>query len=109
MAPRIELLYLDGCPSYEALVPRLGELLREAGLCANIELRRIETSADAESQRFLGSPTLRVDAIDVEPGAGEREDFGLKCRLYRSNGGLSAVPPEDWIRSALAGRTDSAR
>jgi hypothetical protein len=101
VAPRIELSYFDGCPSYEALVSRLGGLLSEVGLSANIELRRVETPADDEAERFLGSPTLPVDGIDVEPGAGEREDFGLKCRLYRSNGGLSPVPPDDWIRSAV--------
>jgi len=106
MASRIELLYFDGCPSYEALVPRLGELMSEADVGADIELRRVETPADAESERFLGFPTLRVDGIDVEPGAGEREDFGLKCRLYRTSSGLSPVPPDEWIRSAVAGRND---
>jgi len=67
----------------------------------------VETVEDAERERFLGSPTVRIDGSDVEPGAGERDDFGLKCRLYRSGGMTSGVPPREWvvaaIRSTVAG------
>src|SRR6266516_1224365 len=99
---RIELLYFDGCPSYEALLPELRELLSDAGIEDEIELRRVESLAAAERERFLGSPTLRVEGEDVDPTAGERKDFGLKCRLYRSADGYSPTPPATWIRSALA-------
>ena len=100
---RIELLYFDGCPSHEALLPTLRELLAVEGIEDGIELRRVETAEDAERQRFLGSPTVRIDGEDVEPGAVEREDFGLKCRLYRTAAGLEPVPPDEWIRKALRG------
>ena len=95
---RVELLYFDGCPSYERLLPRLSELA--AG--AEVELRRVESIEAAERERFLGSPTVRVDGVDVDPAAASREDFGLKCRLYRSGDGTSGLPPEEWIRDALA-------
>jgi hypothetical protein len=94
-------LYFDGCPSYQALLPRLRELLAEAGVVDDVKLRRIETQDEAVAERFLGSPTLRVDGIDVEPGAGERDDFGLKCRLFSGSSGLSGVPDDLWLRAAL--------
>jgi hypothetical protein len=97
---RIELVYFDGCPSHERLVPVVRRLAAEAG--AELALRRIDTREDAEAQRFLGSPTVRVDGRDVDPGADERTDYGLKCRLYRSGElGHTPVPPEQWIRAAL--------
>ena len=98
---KIELLYFDGCPGYEALAPKLRELLAKQGIEAEIYLRRVESVEMAESERFLGSPTVRVDGEDIEPGAGAREDFGLKCRLYRSKEGSSGLPPERWITLAL--------
>lgn len=67
----------------------------------DIELRRVESEEDAEHSRFLGSPTLRVDGHDVEPGADQREDFGLKCRIYRTPNGLTGAPLDDWIVAAL--------
>jgi len=100
---KIELLYFDGCPSYERLLPRLRELVAEADPGAEIELRRVESIEDAERERFLGSPTVRIDGQDVDPEAGVRKDFGLKCRLYRSDGDTAPLPPEEWIRAALAG------
>ena len=103
---KIELLYFDGCPSHEAFLLRLHELLAQAKVPAPIEQRRVESAAAAERERFLGSPTLRVDGIDVDLGAKERTDYGLKCRLYPTAQGLRGAPPDEWVLDALqhAGR-----
>ena len=97
---RIELLFLDGCPGHERLLP----LVRELAECTSAELvvRRIDTPEQAEQEQFLGSPTVRVDGRDVDPHAGDRTDYGLKCRLYRSDAlGQSPLPPTHWIQTAL--------
>ena len=99
---RVELLYFSGCPGYQRVLPVLEALTAEAGVEGGIELQAVETLEDAERRRFLGSPTIRVDGEDIEPGAGERTDFGLKCRLYRTGEGASGQPGEDMIRAALA-------
>jgi hypothetical protein len=104
----LELLYFDGCPSHEALLPHLRALLADAGVSPRIELRRVETLEDAERERFLGSPTVRVDGRDVDIGAAAREDFGLKCRLYATDEGLRGTAPDVWILDAL-GRDDHTR
>jgi hypothetical protein len=101
VAVTLELLYFDGCPNHEALLPRLEQLLRGAEIRAEIRLRRIADDNAAQHERFLGSPTVRVDGRDVEPGAEERDDFGLKCRLYRTPAGLRGAPPDEWILDAL--------
>ena len=41
-AMKIELLYFDGCPSYETFLPRLQDLLAHAGVNASIEQRRVD-------------------------------------------------------------------
>jgi hypothetical protein len=106
---RIEVLYFDGCPNHEALLPRLRELLDEVEVNEEIHLRRIESLETAARERFLGSPTVRVDGCDVEPGAAERSDFGLKCRLYRTDLGLRGVPASRWVRDAIGAARLSAR
>lgn len=106
MTVRIEVLFFDGCPNHEALLPRLRELLSAHGVADPIELRRVEDEATAERERFLGSPTLRVDGKDVDQGVHERQDFGLKCRLFATSDGLRGMPADEWVVSALerAGR-----
>jgi hypothetical protein len=101
-ARAVELLYCDGCPHYEALLPRLHELLRGAGAGDRVQLRRIPDERAARRARFLGSPTVRVDGHDVEPGASQRRDFGIKCRLYATGDGLRPMPRDEWILDALA-------
>ena len=44
---RIELLYFDGCPSYERLLPRLRELVADAGVTDEVELRRVDSPESA--------------------------------------------------------------
>jgi hypothetical protein len=110
-AMTIEVLYFDGCPNHDAVFQRLRRLLDEAGVRADVGLRRIESDEEAQRLRFLGSPSVRVDGRDVEPGAHEREDFGLKCRLYRTPEGLTGAPPDAWIRAAVGAgsRADAGR
>lgn len=95
----IELLYFNGCPGHEQLRQAVERLAEQTG--AQLEVRAVETLEAADAERFLGSPTVRVDGVDIEPGAGERRDFGLKCRIYRAGGRQSGRPPEAWIRAAL--------
>jgi hypothetical protein len=97
----IELVYFDGCPNHEELLPRLREIVADSDTPDQLELRRIGDDEAARRDRFLGSPTVRVDGHDVEPGAERRTDFGMKCRLYRTAAGLTGQPDEQWIRAAL--------
>jgi len=109
MEMKVELLYFDGCPHYEPLLVRLRELIGREGIDAEVELRRVATPEAAERERFLGSPTVRIDSCDVEPDCGDRDDFGLTCRLYRSEEGTSGTPPERWITAALRSGASRAR
>ena len=98
----IELLYFDGCPNHEAFMPQLRTLLDGAGVDEEVHLVRVETEDEAQAAGFLGSPSLRLNGRDVEPGAAERSDFGLKCRLYQTPVGLSGTPPHELVLAALS-------
>ena len=84
------------------------EDLRALELDARVEQRRVTSEDAAVAERFLGSPTLRVDGVDVDPGAADREDFGLRCRLYATGDGLRGVPEDRWIRAALRRAREAA-
>ena len=99
---KVHVLYFEGCPNHEALLPHLRELLRSAGATDDVDLVCIEDANAAERERFLGSPSVRIDGQDVEPGADQRTDFGLKCRLFATPGGLRGMPADEWVLAALA-------
>ncbi len=100
-APRVELLWWEGCPSTEKARDLLAEALTAQGLDpSTIEMREIETDADAERERFVGSPTIRVGGVEVAPEEGE--PAGLTCRVYRTRDGqTSPVPDRQDIQEAI--------
>jgi hypothetical protein len=81
----IEVLYFDGCPNHERLLEHLPRLLEREGIVADIALRPVKDLAQAERERFLGSPTIRVDGRDVDPGAEHRYDSPSSSRNESAN------------------------
>jgi hypothetical protein len=99
--PRIELLYFDGCPTYELVRQIVEELLRETGGRAEIRTTKVASDAQARQLKFIGSPTLRIDGRDVDPVPETAAQYGLKCRVYATDGGLVAYPPREMVLAAL--------
>ena len=99
---RVELLYWEGCPSHPKALEDLRAAMAEAGLNpGEIVVREVHTDRDAEHERFTGSPTIRVDGVDIQPV--EDEPYGLTCRVYhRRDGRISPTPDPQDVRDALA-------
>jgi hypothetical protein len=97
----IEFLYWEGCPSHERALADLREVLREAGLDPEaVLIRHIASDEQASSEHFVGSPTIRVDGVDIQPPSGE--PVGLTCRVYRRRDGrISPTPDPADVRDAL--------
>ena len=102
MQPVVELLWWDGCPSWERALAELRQAMNELGLDASaVDLREVPTDADAQQEGFAGSPTIRVDGRDVQP-TGVDDPPGLTCRVYRlRDGRISPTPDPRDVRDAL--------
>jgi hypothetical protein len=98
---RIEFLYWAGCPSHPEARALLDEVLRARGIDAPVAVCEVQTDEEAQRLRFPGSPTIRIDGRDVDPGsAGARA--ALTCRIYRlPDGRVSPVPSREMIEEAL--------
>ena len=110
VAIQVELFYWEGCPSHPRALADLREQMTVLGLDPEaIELREVETEGDAERERFVGSPTIRIDGEDVSPIAAE--PYGLTCRVYhRRDGRIYPTPDPADLRDALsAAMTTSER
>lgn len=98
---RIEFLYYEDCPSHDAALARLRQVLTEMGIAAEVEIVRVETEEQARALRFIGSPTIRIDGEDIDPPPPEAM-YALTCRAYRlPDGRISPLPSEEMIRAAL--------
>ena len=99
-APTVELLYFEGCPNVEKTRALVREVATDEGITPDLTLVEV-TAEDVGQLRFLGSPSVRVNGHDVEPGADGRDTFIFACRVYRTPLGLSGQPAREWVRAAL--------
>ncbi len=97
----IELLYFDHCATWQTTLADLRQALSEVGAGEQVRLVKVESQQEAERLRFLGSPTVRVNGNDVEPGI-PSDGFGMECRLYWVDGRPTGSPPLQWIEDAIA-------
>jgi hypothetical protein len=97
----IEMLRTEDCPNAGPYLPRLRRLVADAGVTEPVRVRIIDDPEQAQRERFLGSPTVRVDGRDIDPGADHRQDYGLSCRLYGGPDGLRGTPPDEWVLGPL--------
>ncbi|MBV8359480.1 MAG: DUF2703 domain-containing protein [Deltaproteobacteria bacterium] len=98
---KVELLHIVGCPHTEATRRLLDETLQELGLVCDIEEIEVSDSSQAEALNFPGSPTIRIDRIDVETGMLRENRHGLSCRIYVIDGNAHGVPTREMIRRAI--------
>jgi hypothetical protein len=98
---RIQLFFWEGCPSHPEALALLEQVLAEKGISEPIEMREVHTHEEAVELSFPGSPTIRVDGVDVDP-AGAGTPPSLSCRVYRSaNGRVSPIPSREQLEEAL--------
>ena len=96
----VEVLTSEGCPHAASAFELACRMVARSGSAADVRPVVI-AQEQTEARRFLGSPSIRVDERDVEPGASTRRDYAFSCRLYATPSGLRPLPPEEWLSAAL--------
>ncbi len=98
---KIEVLYFQGCPNHGPAVDRLRAALSAEGVAAEVVEIEVNDVATPESMEFLGSPTIRVNGIDVETSWGVARPIGISCRTYIDGATREGVPPMGLLRRAI--------
>ena len=96
----VRVVVVEGCPGREATIERIHVVAGELGVSVEVSSVLVETPEAAVDARLLGSPTVLVNGVDIEPAARERRDFAIACRIY----GTTPVPPRALIEAALRER-----
>jgi hypothetical protein len=96
----VELLFWDGCPSHPEALAQLRRILEEEQVSTNVDLVEVTSDEQAQEQRFIGSPTIRINGQDAISTGEDR--FSLSCRVYRTRDGrISAIPDPEDLREAI--------
>jgi hypothetical protein len=95
----LELLYFDGCPSWQNALENMRRAIEAENLPHEVCLIEITTDEQAQEERFLGSPSFRINGADLWPEA--RSRYNLSCRVYPTAQGLSGSPTVDMLRARI--------
>jgi hypothetical protein len=106
---KIEVLYFDGCPNHKPAVERVRQVLAEEGLSAEVLEVNVSERAIAQKVGFLGSPSIRVNGLDVEPEARRERAYGMMCRTYPVAGQREGLPSREMLRQAMREQNSGMR
>ena len=98
---KIEILYFDGCPNHKPAVERVWQLLREEDVSAEVLEVNVCDASIAQRVGFLGSPSVRVNGLDVEPEARAAREYGMMCRTYSVDDRREGLPAREMLRQAI--------
>ncbi|MEW6348802.1 MAG: hypothetical protein AB1646_07040 [Thermodesulfobacteriota bacterium] len=73
----VRILYSEGCANTPRTVELVNNVAQDLDVPVHLEMVMVGTEEQARELRFLGSPTVRINGIDIEPEARADEEFGL--------------------------------
>lgn len=79
----------------------IDQAIRDTGVDAEVETRVVTSMDDAKAVRCLGSPTVRVEGLDVEYGDREPPETTNGERYYGTPDGWTRLPTVGMITFAI--------
>lgn len=75
--------------------------LEATDLPIEVSYIEVEDSEDAKTKRFFGTPTIRIDGVDVEYGEREAEEYQMGTRYYNTPQGWKPYPHARMIANTI--------
>ncbi len=73
----VQVLSLANCSATPKTIKLLKKVATDLGIAIDIDHQVITTPEAASEKKFIGSPTVRVNGVDIDPGADSVKSFGL--------------------------------
>ena len=74
---QIRVLYSEGCANTPPTLDLVTNVAQDLNIPVNIEMVTVGTQEQARELRFLGSPTVQIEGLDIDPAALGSAGFGL--------------------------------
>lgn len=73
----IRIIHLDGCLATPPTLENIRLAAKDLGVPVDLEMVAVDGHETAENFRHIGSPTVQIYDLDIEPAARSVEAFGL--------------------------------
>ena len=108
---KIEIFGARGAAQLDDTRQLVDEAVQEAGEAdAEVVIVAVESAEDARAKKSFGTPTVRVDGLDVEYAEREPEEYSAGVRYYATPEGWKPQPAKGMIvRAIQAAKARAAR
>jgi hypothetical protein len=73
----VTVLYTEGCPHTESAIENINLISNDLNIPIVLKKIQITSQKEAIKHRFIGSPSIQVNGLDIEPAARETQFFGI--------------------------------
>ena len=73
----VKVLSMKGCPATPPTIKLVKSVANEMNINIKLTVIVVQTSEQAQKDRFIGSPTVRINGSDIDPDARGIELFGV--------------------------------
>lgn len=73
----VKIISLEKCAATPQTIKLVRETAAELGISIRLVHIIVKTREDAASYRHIGSPTVQINGLDIEPAARASDSFGI--------------------------------
>lgn len=73
----VKLLHTEGCAAIPLTIDLIRDVAQEMGISIRVRKILVRSSEQATDLKFLGSPTVHINGLDIDPAARDSTYFGL--------------------------------
>ena len=77
MKVEVRILFSEGCDNTPPTIDLIEQISSELGIEIDLKMVPVESQDQAQQWKFLGSPTVQVNGLDIEPSARSAVAFGF--------------------------------
>ena len=74
---KVKVASLERCGATQPTIDLVKNTAKELGLDIDFQYVAITTPEQAREHRHLGSPTIQINGLDIEPAARNADQFGI--------------------------------
>lgn len=73
----VKVVSLEKCNATPLTIALVKDVAKEMNININFTHAVVKTQDDANKHRHIGSPTVQINGLDIDPGARDIEQFGV--------------------------------
>jgi len=77
MKVAVKVLFSEGCDNTPPTIDLIKQTALESGIEIDLKIVPIESQEQAQQSKFLGSPTVQINGLDIDPSARSATAFGF--------------------------------